>query len=466
MANSSTYISRTFTAGDRTKFTLSVWLKRARLTSGYEKIFQGRDGSDNYDSSINFDPTDHIRFESWHNGAYTGGRLHTDRQFKDTTAWYHLVFIVDTGNVTANDRMQIWVNGVRETSFSTDVSATVDSEWYINDAGATNYIGCHSGVTGDVNCFTGLMSNMNFCDGQVYTPSSFGETDATDGIWKIKTSPSVTYGTNGFFLKMEDSSNMDLDSSSNALTFTTTGSLTATKDNPSNNFCTLNPGKRSNGSTYTFSNANTKYSTSGGSGWYQSGGSISATKGKYYYEIDVTTYSSGSSLGQYGWGAVDMQQITLDLTNPLGKLDTSGGAIVKYAPLAGFYDTGALMFSTTSSQDNQTNSYFTAVTGSCVLMIAVDLDNGRFYVGKDGTWDTTSSSDPSAGTGGYSFTPGGFNFTPVFAAYGGNTMTVNFGNGYFGSTAIGSPVSAGEGLWKYTPPTNYGAFCTKNINAA
>ena len=40
---------------------------------------------------------------------------------------------------------------------------------------------------------------------------------------------------------MEDRSNLDLDTSSNAHTFTTSGNLTATYDNPSNNFATLNP---------------------------------------------------------------------------------------------------------------------------------------------------------------------------------------------------------------------------------
>ena len=116
-----------------------------------------------------------------------------------------------------------------------------------------------------------------------------------------------------------------------------------------------------------------------------------------------------------------MQQITKNLNNPLGKLDTSGGSIVNYAPSTGFYDTGAYMSSTTSSQ---------------------------------------------AGSGGKSFTPGGFSYSPWVASYNAGPVSINFGNGYFGSTVIGSAVSAGEGLWKYTPPTNYVAFCTKNINSA
>ena len=40
-----------------------------------------------------------------------------------------------------------------------------------------------------------------------------------------------------WFLKMEDRTNLDLDSSANTYTFTTSGTLTATYDNPSNNFC-------------------------------------------------------------------------------------------------------------------------------------------------------------------------------------------------------------------------------------
>jgi len=237
----SSFIQRTFTAGDREKFTISVWLKRSVLTLGYPTIFQGRDGSDSYASDLKFRNDDSLELASWNSSSYDGGRLVTHRRFRDTSAWYHIVGIVDTANVTSGDRVQLWVNGVRETSFSTETYPASAVDWFINKSGATNSIGTHASETGN-NSFDGLMSHMHFYDGYAYTASDFGEFDATSGIWKIKTSsPSATYGTNGFFMKFEDSSNMDLDSSSNALTFTTTGDLTATKDNPSNNFATLNP---------------------------------------------------------------------------------------------------------------------------------------------------------------------------------------------------------------------------------
>ena len=49
----------------------------------------------------------------------------------------------------------------------------------------------------------GYIADVNYVDGQQLTPSDFGETDSTSGIWKLKTSPSVSYGTNGFFMKMD-----------------------------------------------------------------------------------------------------------------------------------------------------------------------------------------------------------------------------------------------------------------------
>ena len=77
-------------------------------------------------------------------------------------------------------------------------------------------------------------------DGTAYTPSTFGETDATTGIWKPKTAPSVTYGTNGFFLKFDNSANMGLDSAGQSNNLTTTGTIIQNKDTPSNVFATLN----------------------------------------------------------------------------------------------------------------------------------------------------------------------------------------------------------------------------------
>ena len=84
------------------------------------------------------------------------------------------------------------------------------------------------------------MSHVHFCDGYSYGPDSFGETDSTTGEWKIKTAPSVSYGTNGFFILKDGNSVTDQSGQSNNWTVAS-GTLTKTEDNPSNVFATLNP---------------------------------------------------------------------------------------------------------------------------------------------------------------------------------------------------------------------------------
>ena len=61
---------------------------------------------------------------------------------------------------------------------------------------------------------------------------TFGSVNATSGIWVGNTSPTVTYGTNGFNLDMANSSDMGNDVSGNANDFTVSGTLTQAKDCP------------------------------------------------------------------------------------------------------------------------------------------------------------------------------------------------------------------------------------------
>ena len=85
--------------------------------------------------------------------------------------------------------------------------------------------------------FDGSMSHIHFIDGTAYDATAFGEYDA-NGVWKIKTSPSVTYGTNGFFILKDGNSVTDQSGNSNNFTVGG-GTLTNTEDNPSNVFATL-----------------------------------------------------------------------------------------------------------------------------------------------------------------------------------------------------------------------------------
>ena len=105
------------------------------------------------------------------------------------------------------------------------------------------------------------------------------------------------------------------------------------------------------------------------------------------------------------------------------------------------------------------------------MSIAMDLDNGKCYAAKNGVWE--NSGDPTSGaTGTGSFADVNLTtfYTPAVSNmnYGDDTkMDVNFGNGYFGTTAVASTNAddAGIGSFEYDVPAGYYALCTKNIKA-
>ena len=153
----------------------------------------------------------------------------------------------DTTQSTASDRVKLYINGTQDT-FSKQWFASYSYPSQNDDNNVSNensraltigrnYIIVHQSVFGhgDVS-----LTHIHFTDGTAYTASTFGETDSTSGIWKPKTSPSVTYGTNGYFLKFENSGAMGTDSSGNTNTFTPAGTLTQNVDTPSNVFATWN----------------------------------------------------------------------------------------------------------------------------------------------------------------------------------------------------------------------------------
>ena len=66
--------------------------------------------------------------------------LVTNRLFRDTSAWYNIVVAFDLSNSTAEDRIKIYINGVRETSFSTNSNPSNTSKniEFVNSNGSVN----------------------------------------------------------------------------------------------------------------------------------------------------------------------------------------------------------------------------------------------------------------------------------------------------------------------------------------
>ena len=191
------YLTKIFSSDSNLdKWTLSMWVKRAGI--GNNNALYGTYINGSNEETIQFRSSDDIIWENYQSGS-TKGKLLTNRLFRDPAAWYHLVFVWDSANATAGDRMKMYVNGVEEGSvggYATDTNPTSGQDSLIGNT-YTHQLAANGQGNND---FEGCMSHIHFCDGYAYAASDFGSFDATSGIWKIKTAPSVSYGTNGYFI--------------------------------------------------------------------------------------------------------------------------------------------------------------------------------------------------------------------------------------------------------------------------
>ena len=443
----STYLSRTpSSATNRKTFTISFWLKTSVATGDYTLFYSAGGGS--HELKIAFDTSERLYIYDF-NGTSFDMLLKTNRVFRDTSAWYHIVYEVDTTNATADDRIKCYVNGVEETSFSdrTNPSLNHDTEW--NGTGV-HYIG----RDGSGAYIDGILTHIHNIDGTAYDADTFGETDSTTGIWRPKTAPSVTYGTNGFFLKGENSGAFGTDSSGNANNFTVNGTPTQTIDTPSNVFCVLNPLQGIAHPSYT--NGNTKCGSSSDND--RAIGTIPSKAG--YYEVKLVQAPVGGSGSGLIWGVYDVSN------NPALTLDSQRWFKTNYG-----YDThyATINFGQGNSWENQT----TGLTASAGDILMMAWKNGKLYAGYNGTWffganpstDTDGSVQmPLADANAYQAPLGRSNLSGLTNA------EFNFGNGYFGTTKVttnsgsGYSDSNGEGIFNYQPPTGTYACCTKNLN--
>ena len=245
-ASNSAYLERTpASAGNRKTWTWSAWVKRGALNGAVSTnlFVSNRAGTtDATYTDIIFNTGDQFAVR----GYSTNWRI-TTAVFRDPTAWYHLVVALDTTQATAADRVKVYVNGTQVTAFGTSNNPALNADLAVN-AALPHSLG--RDVPGGPTFFDGHMAEVNFIDGQALTPSSFGQTDATTGVWVPK-KYSGTYGTNGFYLKFNDATTTTTignDSSGNANNFTTSGiSVTSgvtfdqMTDSPTTNFCVLNP---------------------------------------------------------------------------------------------------------------------------------------------------------------------------------------------------------------------------------
>ena len=426
------YIYRTNTS-TASSWTFSAWVKRAGLGNNYLLSWGSSIG-------IGFGSTDYLQYYD----SGSGSNPVTTAKYRDPSAWYHIVVKNDAGTLT------FYVNGETPAGSGGTTGHALSS--------STMSVGS---FTSGSNSLDGCMSHVHFVDGTAYSASTFGETDATSGIWKIKTSPTVTYGSQGFFLKMEDRTNLDLDSSPNALTFTTSGDLTATYDNPSNNFCTLNPLAVATSNPITFGNGNNTGFFTSTAAWRATFGTLAPSSGKWYYE----------AIGGNSSGHLHVAIASLEWANALGVNNELGTTTLQ--PSYSLYGTNGNMYYSTTSAAATNTAYGSAYVETDYIGCYFDLDNNKIYFAKNGVLQNLTGSDAI----GFSI-QSGYTYSPALGLYNQTAAGTqcNFGNGSFGSTSLtGTTYSdvGGEGTFKYNPSTgtfdgaskDFRAICTKNIKA-
>ena len=124
--------------GNRRTWTWAGWIKRTNPGNNDNFVGWGRADGTNYGGACRFESDGTIRY--FFNGAGTQKR--TNAVYRDPSAWYHIVAVLDTTNSTASERQRLYVNGVQVTSFSSDDVPNQNDELG-NEPGKSHLIGCH-----------------------------------------------------------------------------------------------------------------------------------------------------------------------------------------------------------------------------------------------------------------------------------------------------------------------------------
>ena len=428
---SSQYLSKTFgSAGNQQIMTISFWMKRSDLSGTKEIISQGTGSG----CHLNFNSSGALELNL--RNSVDGGSnrfVITNRLFLDPAAWFHIVLATDTTQSTASNRIKLYVNGVQETSFSTEDYPSQNGNLLFNEASAMQ-IGEDTG--GSNFNFDGYLTEFVFIDGQQLTPTSFGEFDEDTGIWKPISVSGLTFGSNGFYLDFEDSSSLGNDVSGNNNDFTS-NNLSATnqsEDTCTNNYATLNwllPRHSSQ-----FANGNVQWSPSTASQYYWANSTIGVSQGKWYIEAKLQSAADHNYLGI----SIDKPD---DNTTFLAGGGGAGGANDQYE--WGWKSSDGKIYNNTDGG----TAYGSTYTTGDILGMYLDLDNNKLYFAKNGTIQNSgtgiSITDPAS-------IPGGVYFPCVADGTSSNSSTweINFGNPSYGISSANTDPN-GYGTFEYSP---------------
>ena len=440
-----------FTAGTPTSsdtFTMAYWVKRHNDSTddAANNIFVTGTGGGTYlYISLGLD-----LFLEGAGGNWSTSYLQTNAAYRDISAWYHHILVFDSTQSAENDRLKIYVNGERITSFAQDsmhgnIGSSEDFS-FINQSGIVQAFGGLSGKGHGTEGADLSLADVMFFDGQAYY-SELGETK--NGVWIPKDPSGLTFGNNGYWLKFESSSDLGNDSSGNNNDFTVANFAAHDQliDTPTfgssngGNYCVMNP--LNSGSNNTFSEANLKVTNT--SGGCSALGTMSLVTGhKWYFEGKVT--GSGNN-----WIGIIEENNYTNSANTNSSIAGSG-SFNTY-----LYGYNGLIYHGSSS-----TSAGASITTDDIIGVLVDLESAtntiQFY--KNG------SAQGSA----FNLTGTGINYTPMSdrGSGSGNGFWFNFGQeGTFGTGSGGGNSDVnGYGDFYYDDGAAAKALCTGNLPLA
>ena len=440
---SSNRLEKTPNASNRKVWTWGAWVKRTKI--GDERAIWSVGGSAHF--ALFFHSSTH-QLRIWSNSG--GASLYTNRVFRDTSAWYHICLT----SKNSGNYYELYINGVKETSFATDGRATYpagnDTEVNSNDV---HYIGAWN--NGGLQYFDGYLADVNFIDG-----TCVGDTNGIldelgelkNGVW-IPKKYAGSYGTNGYRLEFKQTgvgtastTTIGADTSGNTNHYTSSGIVAsdcAMPDSPENNFCTLNGVAKSAGLTLSQGNLQTNNSNDFALGTF------AVNSGKWYYENYINSTNGG-------FAAVYETDTGVYST----VVDDSGNNPDAY----GYYSNGQKI-----SKGSFVNYGSAFTSAGDIIGVALDMDNGAIYFSKNGTWqNSATASEIAAGTTtNAAFTGLSGNIVPKVGHYNNNNPTiVNFGQDDTFAGAISSAGNTdgnGIGAFKYAPPSGFLALCSANL---
>jgi hypothetical protein len=422
-------------SSSRTKWTWSGWIKRGHQAvdenNDYHRFFcvdadvnnyiiTGFNVSAAFNVTARVSNTQVLKFET---GA---------GQFRDHSAWYHIVMAYDSTLGTARNRFRVYFNGVEDTR-ALATTPDQNQELTVLDTSEHNIGRDNHNVAYE---YDGYMSEVHFIDGTQYAASDFGEFN-DNGVW-IPKEADVTYGTNGFRLEFKqtgtsaNSSGVGADTSGNDnhLTPNNLAATDITVDTPTNNFCTLNP---LDSGTVTFAEGNCEITCANDQN-DGARGSIGVQNGKWYFEFKLISHAGGNPPQALGVAQSNASVTTWVSPNNYVAYEIDSGK---------------------KRVDGSQTTYGATATDNDIIGVALNMDDNQVTFYKNGSSQGTITSATSSGE---------FYFPYIIdgSTVRGHTTQVNFGNPPF-SISSGNADANGYGNFEYAPPSGYYALCTKNL---